>query len=300
LDLPKLLSRRTVLFDGANGTRMIAGAPDPASAPEILNITRPEVVEEIHRSYVEAGSDILTTNTFGANRMRLADAGLEDKVEEINRLGVLLAKKASGGKALIAGNIGPVGEPLAPFGDAGVEDAKDAFREQARILALEGVDLIIIETMYNLAEAEAALAAARGAFTGPVIVSMTFRSTFEGYFTLAGNSVEQAVARLADSGADVLGANCTLDAALMVGLIAEFAGLTDLPIIGEPCAGQPRASGSGLVYPQGPEDFAENIIRMVAQGADLVGGCCGTDESYIRAVRRRLEYQNPITEMLSE
>jgi 5-methyltetrahydrofolate--homocysteine methyltransferase len=283
-----LVKQRVVLFDGAMGTMLIARGLSRGVAPEKWNIERPEVVAEIHRAYFSGGSDVVQTNTFGGNRFKLRDKQLEDDLVRVNQAAVKLAREVCPPGKFIAGDVGPSGKLMAPFGPHDVREMEGVFEEQGRILVEAGVDLISIETMFSLEEALAALRGIRGITDLPIFVSLTFDLKPKGFFTLMGEAPEECVKALEESGADALGSNCQLGSREMVDLIRELRRWTNVPVIAQPNAGSPVVREGETVYEQSPEEFAHDILRIVDAGAHVVGGCCGTTPLFIQEARKRL------------
>ncbi len=283
-----LVRQRVVLFDGALGTMLIAQGLSTGVAPEKWNIERPEAVEEVHRAYFSAGSDVVQTNTFGGNRLKLRDKQLEGDLVRVNQTAVKLARDVCPPGKFVAGDIGPSGKLMAPFGPHSVGEMEAVFEEQGRILVEAGVDLISIETMFSLEEALAALRAIRRVTELPIFVSLTFDLKPKGFFTLMGEGPEECVKALEENGADVLGSNCQLGSREMVDLIKELRRCTNVPVIAQPNAGSPVVRGGEIVYEQSPEEFANDILRIVEAGANVVGGCCGSTPRFIQEARKRL------------
>jgi 5-methyltetrahydrofolate--homocysteine methyltransferase len=287
-ELHALLERRVLLLDGGMGSLLMAAGLERGRAPEWWNLEHPEWVEAAHRGYVEAGSDLVHTNTFGASPPKLHAAGLGGRCREVNAVAVTIARNACGPSTLVAGDMGPTGLLLAPVGQASIEEFADAFREQANALAGAGADLISIETMYDLREALAALGAARA--TGlPVLASMTFEARKRGFFTIMGDRLADSLAALAGAGADAVGCNCSVTSSVMVGMVVEARRSVSARLIAQPNAGQPRVTPGGTSYDASPEEFARDLTAMVAAGASLVGGCCGTNPEFIRGARAALD-----------
>jgi len=284
----ELVKQRIVLFDGAMGTMLIARGLSSGVAPEKWNIERPEVVEEIHQAYFSAGSDVVQTNTFGGNRFKLRDKQLEDDLVRINETAVRLAREVCPPGKFVAGDVGPSGKLMAPFGPYSVREMEAIFAEQGQILVDAGVNLISIETMFTLEEALAALRATRGITDLPIFVSLSFDLKPKGFFTLMGETPRACVKALEENGADVLGSNCQLGSREMVDLIHELRSWTTVPIIAQPNAGSPVVKGGETIYEQSPEEFAEDILRIVEAGANVIGGCCGTTPRFIQEARQRL------------
>jgi 5-methyltetrahydrofolate--homocysteine methyltransferase len=285
-----LAEERVVLFDGGMGSSLISLGLPEGECPESWNLTHSEVIKDIHRKYLEAGADVIQTNTFGASRLRLTSFGYENKVEDVNARAVEIAKKVCPEDKFVAGDIGPCGGFLEPMGKFSVKEFKGSFLEQAQALAPPkgGVDFFSIETMCDLREALAAIKAIKMVSNLPIFVSMTFDKKPKGYFTLIGNTISECATELQKAGADVIGANCTLGSAEMIGLAEELRKSTDLPIIIQPNAGKPELICRKLVYQQDSESFAEDIRRIVKAGANFVGGCCGTTPEFIREIHKRL------------
>ncbi|MGD1148215.1 MAG: homocysteine S-methyltransferase family protein [Thermoanaerobaculaceae bacterium] len=287
-DLRELALARVVLLDGGLGSMLIAAGLEAGRAPEWWNLDHPERIEALHRAYLEAGSDVVHTNTFGGNPLRLAAGGLPGRCREVNSAAVEIARRACGGTGLVAGDVGPTGHMLPPLGGATVEQLQRAFREQAEALAEAGVDLISIETMSDLREALAAVEAARA--TGLAVhASMTFERRRRGVFTIMGDPLVPSLTALADAGADAVGCNCSVTSAEMATMVREAAPLVRVPLSAQPNAGQPRVTLEGVVYDASPVTFARDIAAMVEAGAAMVGGCCGTTPEFIRQARATLD-----------
>jgi methionine synthase I (cobalamin-dependent) len=283
----ELVAERVVLLDGGLGSMLIAAGLEPGRSPDWWTLERPEEVGRVHRAYVEAGSEVVHANSFGASPPKLAAAGLPGRCREVNEAAVQLARLAVGSEALVAGDVGPTGLLLPPLGSATADQLAAAFCEQAQALAAAGVDLISIETMYDLREALLALAAA--AATGlPVIASMTFEARRRGFFTIMGDPLARSLAALAAAGADAVGCNCTVAPEVMVAMVREATGAVSVPVVAQPNAGQPRLTADGVSYTASPEEFASAAVEMVSSGARLVGGCCGTTPEFIRQVNAAL------------
>jgi 5-methyltetrahydrofolate--homocysteine methyltransferase len=285
LDLAK---NRAVLFDGGMGSTIVSLGLPEGKCPESWNLTHSETIAEIHRRNLEAGADAIETNTFGANRLRLASFGYKSQVEEINVRAVQIAKKVCPEDKFVAGDIGPCGVFLKPVGKFSVDELEESFSEQAKALASAQVDLFSIETMYDLREAVAAIRAVKAVSDLPVFASMTFDKKPKGYLTMMGNTVSECAAELEKAGADVIGANCTLGSDGMIELTEELRKATDLPIIIQPNAGKPKLNQGKPFYPQDSESFAGDMKLIAEAGANFVGGCCGTTHEFIREIRRRL------------
>ncbi|MGB5986949.1 MAG: homocysteine S-methyltransferase family protein [Desulfobacterales bacterium] len=277
-----------LLFDGAMGTMFIQKGLTGGQVSEYWTLEHPDAVTEIHRQYIEAGADVLTTNTFGGNAFKLARSGLAERIEEINRTAVALARAAAGKKGYVAGDLGSTGEMLAPVGTLKPQAAQAAFKEQAGYLAQAGADLIIVETMFDLAEALAAIQGAREACDVPIFATMTFQETPQGFVTIMGNEAEDSLSQLLAAGALAVGANCSLGSDAMLTMARQLRAKFDAPLIFQPNAGMPETEDDQIFYPEKAEGYAENLIRLKALGIEIIGGCCGTTPDYIRAIRDRL------------
>jgi len=284
--LKELLACAPVITDGALGTQFEARGLGTGECPDAWNLSHPDRVEEVARAYVEAGSDIILTNTFRANRLALAGYGLADKAEEINRAGVAVARHAAAGKARVFASLGPSGKLLV-MDEVSPEEMSAAFSEQARVLAASGADAIVIETMTDLAEAKLAVAAARAAGV-PVVACMVFNSGRDKDRTMMGNTPEQAAEELSATGADVIGANCGLGIAGYVPICQRLHAATDRPIWIKPNAGLPEIVEGRAVYRTTPEEFAAHVPALLQAGASFLGGCCGTAPEYIRATKEAI------------
>ena len=280
--LAELLARGPVLTDGAWGTQLQARGLGVGDFPDLWNLTHPERVAEVAQAYVDAGSQVILTNTFGANRIRLIEAGAGDRVVEINRAGAEISRRAAGTRAKVFASIGPTGKMLMT-GEVTEADLLAAFTEQATALAAGGADGLVVETMADLTEAQIAVRAAKS--TGlPVVGCMVFDSGKNKDRTMMGTTPEQAAAGLAEAGADVVGANCGQGIAGFLPICARFRAATKLPIWVKGNAGLPQMVDGKVHYATTPEEFAAFIPLLIEQGASFLGGCCGTSPSFIRAV----------------
>ncbi len=288
--LRELLTRKVVIFDGATGTMLQEAVPGH-TVPDLLNLERPEIVQELHRAYVDAGADVILTNTLGASSIKLEAAGVGGMGADINARAARLARQAAGDRALVAGDIGPTGRLVEPLGDLSFWEAYDAFRAQAEILAQGGVDFILIETMSDLKEAKAALLAAREATGLPVVITMTFD---EEYLSPTGTDPATAANVLASMGAFAVGANCSTGPRPMVEVIGRMAQVTSAAILAQPNAGLPELIDGRTVFNLDPSDFAGHMERFVAAGAGMIGGCCGTTPEHIRVLVERIGNTRPV------
>jgi len=296
----QLLENTTLLADGAMGTMLNAHGVSFEKCFDELNLINPAVVAEVHREYIDAGSQIILTNTFSANRYKLEKFGLQNQLAAINTAGVELARRvvaASFKEVFIAGDIGPLGVRLAPFGRVQVEDARAAFAEQVDALCAAGADLIIIETIADLYEAREAVLAAKGNCSKPVIISVTFTRDDR---TILGDDPAKVARVLAESGADVIGVNCSGGPAQLLRILHQMkqtvgGGSQTRPYFWvKPNAGWPEQVGGRIMYPADPEYFGDYALSFRAAGASIVGGCCGTTPRHIAAMRKALDSAPPL------
>jgi 5-methyltetrahydrofolate--homocysteine methyltransferase len=272
----------TVLADGATGTNYQRMGIEPGVAPEEWVFDAPEKVQELHRRFVDAGSQLVLTCTFGGSSLRLADEALHGRGREVNRQAVELARDAVGDGVLVAGSIGPSGHLADPLGPLTRALAVETFGEQARALAEGGVDLLVLETFFSLDEGLWAVEGIRGATDLPLVVSYSFD---QGTRTMMGLTPTQVVEAFAPLGVDAIGANCgksLADTDLIVDELLAAAG--DLPLWVKPNAGVPRIVGDEVVYDAGPDDLARHLASYVAKGVRVVGGCCGTTPEHVAAI----------------
>jgi len=274
-----------VITDGAWGTQLQAQGLGAGECPDIWNLTHPERVEKVARAYVEAGSQVILTNTFGATRVRLADHDAGDKTAAINKAGVEISKRAAAGRALVFASVGPTGKMLA-MGEITEEELRATFAEQVNALAAAGADAILLETFADLDETRAAISAAKD--TGlPVIASLVFDSGAQRDRTMMGATPEEAVAALTEAGVDVIGANCGRGIEGYLAIAKRLRAATTLPVWIKANAGLPEIVAGQTVYPAIPEFFADKAAEVVAAGANFIGGCCGTSPSFIAAIAKK-------------
>ncbi len=279
-----------VIADGAMGTMLFSAGLQFGDPPEAWNVSEPDLVRRIHRGYLEAGSQIVMTNTFGCNRLRLALHGLDTRVAELNQTAAVLLRAevvANGGEALVAGDIGPSGAIMAPTGTLDYDDAVDLFAEQAEALVAGGVDLIWIETMSDLNEIKAAIQGVRQASPGiALITTMTFDT--RGY-TMMGVTPEDAVTHLAAWGADAIGGNCGNGPDELTPVVAKMHAVApDVVLVAKSNAGMPELVDMQAVYRASPTLMANSAIEMRTAGARIVGGCCGSTPDHLRAMAASL------------
>jgi methionine synthase I (cobalamin-dependent) len=283
--IQQLIADGPVVTDGAWGTQLQARGLEAGECPDAWNLSHPDKVEEIARSYVQAGSRVILTNTFRANRIALADYGLAEKTGEINRTGASISRRAAG-LARVFASMGPSGKMLVS-GETTEEALRAAFREQAEALVEGGADALVLETMSDLVEAKLAIAAAQE--TGlPVVASMVFDTGQNKDRTMTGLTPEQAAEALTAAGADVIGANCGSGIAGYVSICRRLRASTDRPIWIKANAGLPQLAEGRAVYTMTPAEFARHAPALVEAGAGFIGGCCGTGPEFIQAVRRAI------------
>ena len=275
-----------LLLDGAMGTQLLKHGYQAGTCPEKWSLEHPDAVLAIQRAYVEAGSQILYAPTFGANSTCLEKYGIFNKVREYNLALVALCKEAAAGRALVAGDISSIGAMLYPLGDASFDDIFSVYREQAEALEEAGVDLFVIETMTNLAEARAALLAVKSVSKKPVFVSF---SCAENGRTMTGTDVCAALLVMEGMGADAFGLNCSTGPKEIAAQIRRLSPLSSVPLIAKPNAGLPETVDGKTVYTVQPDEFAFWIPALAEAGASIFGSCCGSDERTIAAIRKALE-----------
>lgn len=288
MNLLQKLKERTLIFDGATGTLLMEAGHASPEGPILLNLEKPDLVAGIHQQYYEAGSDVVVTNTFGGNPLKLGAAGLGQQFDALNREGVRLTRAACPDGKFVAGDMGPSGKMMEPLGDVTREDMQENYFRQADILIDAGVDLIAIETMYSLDEALAAVSGVRQAGEILLMVSMTFNQNPNGFFTMMGEDIARCAAALGAAGVDLIGANCTLNSSASVALTVQLRAATTKPILIQPNAGQPVTRKGATYYEQSPSEFAADAARIVDAGANMIGGCCGTTPAFIREVAAAL------------
>jgi methionine synthase I (cobalamin-dependent) len=283
--IEQLLGAGPVVTDGAWGTQLQQRGLDIGECPDAWNLTHAEKVAEVARAYVEAGSDVVLTNTFGATRFVLARHDLADKTAEINRAGVAISREAAAGQAKVFASMGPSGVMLM---QATPEELQAAFEEQARAMAEAGADAIVVETMSDPAEAVLAVAAVRS--TGlPVVACMVFDSGADHDRTMMGTTPEQAAEQLTEAGADCIGSNCGQGIDGFVSICRRLRSATDRPIWIKANAGLPQVTDGKTTYAETPAQFARRVPELVEAGASFIGGCCGTTPEFIQAIRKELQ-----------
>ncbi|SES88114.1 homocysteine S-methyltransferase family protein [Anaerobranca gottschalkii] len=283
--LQKLLERKILLFDGAMGTQL------NLQYPEEGNLEYPHLVKEVHQSYKDKGCDVIGTNTFGANRAKLAQRLALDKLVEINRQGVKLAKEIAGDQLLVAGIIGPTGKLLKPYGTLSFDEAKEIFAEQGKILIESGVDFILIETMSDILEMKAAVVGIKEIADIPIICTATFDQKGK---ILTGADAQTVATVLESLGVTAIGANCGVDIPSMIEVIKGMTEVTNLPLIAQPNGGLPKYINGKTEYLMDLDRFKIEVEGLLAAGVQGIGGCCGTDPHHIEILKKLTEKRKPI------
>jgi 5-methyltetrahydrofolate--homocysteine methyltransferase len=282
----RLQAGEVLLADGATGTVLMEAGLPPGTPPELWNVEFPEQILRLHQGYLEAGSEIILTNTFGGSRIKLARAGYAERAIEFNRAAAELARQAADRRALVAGDIGPTGELMAPLGQLVYEEAEDAFAEQAAALAKGGVDFFWVETMTDLEEAQAAIKGAQRAADLPVFCSLSFGPRGR---TMMGVSGTRAAEALWPLGLAAIGANCGEGLDVIGPVLQQMREVhPDAPLIAKPNAGLPKLVDGETVYDMAPADFARRIPEFIKLGAQVVGACCGSTPDHIAALAAEL------------
>lgn len=285
------VGKEVIIFDGGVGTYLYQKGIFINTCFDELNLINPDIVSEVHRDYVNAGADVIETNTFGANKYKLAPHGLETKVYEVNFHGAQLAKKVAGETTLVAGSVGPLGVQIEPLGKLSFDEAKDAFKEQIKGLMEGGVDLIIFETFSLVSELKQAIRALRELDADfPAIAQVTINDDGN---LLSGASLDSFVTDVSEYKLDAIGMNCSVGPKAMLDALEQLKQLTTLPISVQPNAGLPMNIGGRNIYMTSPEYIAEYAKRFIQTGAAIVGGCCGTNPDHIRAIRRAVKALQP-------
>ncbi|QGT99921.1 5-methyltetrahydrofolate--homocysteine methyltransferase [Candidatus Syntrophocurvum alkaliphilum] len=289
-DIQQLLKERILILDGAMGTMLQENGLEPGMCPELYGIENAQVLFEIHKQYVEAGSDIIQTNTFGGNRYKLDEFGLGERVVEINTEAVRIAKQSANNKAFVAASIGPTGKLLKPVGEVEFNDLYNVYKEQAIACEKAGADLISIETMTDIGEMRAALIAIRSNTSLPVLAHMTFE---DGERTMMGTDPVTALIILEALSPLAIGANCSGGAKELLPIISTMANYTSGYLSVEPNAGLPRLIDDKTIFPDSPEEMAEYAIRLSDAGANIIGGCCGSTPTHVKAMSNAVKGLSP-------
>jgi methionine synthase I (cobalamin-dependent)/5,10-methylenetetrahydrofolate reductase len=293
----EVLDERVLVCDGAMGTMLYAKGVFINKSFDALNVTQPDLVAEVHQEYVRAGADVIETNTFGANRIKLGSFGLGDRLHAINEQGARIARHAAREQAYVAGAIGPLGIRIEPWGKTGVDEAREYFREQAQALVDGGVDLFILETFRDLNEVSAAIDAVRSVCDLPIVAQMT---TEEDGNTLDGTPPERFTPELERRGATIIGVNCAVGPAPMLDTIERMAAVTKRRLSAQPNAGQPRDVEGRNIYLCSPEYMASYARRFIMHNVRVVGGCCGTTPEHIRQIKAAVRAMAPAVVRASE
>ncbi|MGE5396350.1 MAG: homocysteine S-methyltransferase family protein, partial [Chitinophagales bacterium] len=296
LNLEAELKNRILILDGAMGTMLQQRGLKPGECPEMFNLTHPEVLEDVHRAYVLAGADIIQTNTFGGNRLKLAEYGMAERVEEVTAKAVAAARRAAENRALVAVSVGPTGKLLYPTGSVYFDDLYEVYSEQTRAAEKAGADLISFETMTDIGELRAAVIAARDNTSLPILAHLTFEPDGR---TMMGTDPVTGALILESLGVMAVGANCSGGARQLLPLIARMANTTNLFISVEPNAGLPSLVDGVTVFPESPEEMAIYALELRDAGANIIGGCCGTTPDHIKAMAEALKGSVPIARTVS-
>lgn len=279
------INQRVLVLDGAMGTMLQERGLAPGASPEGMNLQQPQVVEAVHREYIAAGADIIVSNTFGGNRPKLANYGLEGQVREINRSGVEIARRVAGEETFVAASVGPTGRFLEPVGDAGFDEMVDIFSEQIAALAEAGADLITFETFLDIRELRAAIIAAKTVCDLPLLALLTFDDAGR---TVLGTPPEAAAVTLDALGVDVIGSNCGLGIDGIFEILERMRTVTNRPLIAQANAGLPELRDGVTVFPGTPEEMTAYHQRLIELGVRVIGGCCGTTPAHIEAMQQAL------------
>nr|WP_207669677.1 homocysteine S-methyltransferase family protein [Marinisporobacter balticus] len=288
VEFKKIIDNKFIFFDGAMGTMLQQAGLPIGDLPESYNILHPEIVYDIHKKYIDAGADIITTNTFGANTLKLKNSSYD--VEQIIRNAVSIAKKAACEK-LVALDIGPIGQLLEPIGTLSFDESYEVFKEQVTVGAASGADLILIETLSDLYEAKAAILAAKENCNLPVFCTLTFQQNGR---TLTGTDPLTMVHVLEGLGVDALGVNCSLGPKEIRPLVDKITNYASVPVMIQPNAGLPRSKNGETVFDLTPEEFSREIRTMAQSGVSIIGGCCGTNPDFIKATKAAFKSLSPV------
>jgi 5-methyltetrahydrofolate--homocysteine methyltransferase len=290
--MARVAAGELLISDGGTGTYLQAHGLEPGDSPELFNLTQPQLIRQIAADYFGAGSDMVETNTFGANRIILDKYGYGERVEEVNRIAAEHVRSQAPAGRYVLGSIGPSSKFMEPNGDVSEEEMFAVFAEQARGLAAGGIDAFCIETMIDPAEITVAIRAAKESTGLPVMATMALVKGPRGYFTVMGTTPTLAVEVLSDAGADVIGSNCGVDIDSMIEIITAMRAVTDKPILTHVNAGMPQIVDGKVVYPDSPERMGALMPKLVEAGANIVGGCCGSGPDHVRAFVKALRGSN--------
>ena len=285
--LERLKNGEVLVADGALGTMLFQRGLKPGECPELFNLTHPEILDEIASLYLQAGADIIQTNTFGGSPLKLSNYQLEARIKEINGTAVSIVKKVVDDKAYVSGSCGPSGEMLEPYGNIEEETMYNSFKEQISAMISVGIDLICIETMTDLQEIMLAVKAAKSvSLRTPVMATMTYDKVPKGFYTIMGVNIEKTVEGLTEAGADIIGSNCGHGIDDMIEIAKQFKTISSKPIVIQSNAGLPENKDNEIVYRESPSYFAEKTIELIEAGVSIIGGCCGTTPEHIGAIRK--------------
>ncbi len=276
-----------LIADGGLGSMLVNVGLDISGCPEEYNLTKPDILTDIAQQYLDAGADIIHTNTFGGSPAKLAQHNLQDKTEELCTAAVQIIKGVVQDKAYVSGSVGPSGKMLTPYGETEPEELHKSFLRQISAMIDAGIDALCIETMIDLRESEIAIKAARQlSQTIPIVATMTFNKTPRGFFTIIGNDIPTAINGMLEAGADIVGSNCGNGIEIMVEVAREFRKETNSPLIIQANAGLPTLVQGEVTYQESPSLFAEKATELLDLKVNIIGGCCGTTPEHIAAIKK--------------
>jgi len=288
--LERLATGERLVSDGGIGTLLMEAGLRVGECPEAMIFRDPDAVRAVAAAYAEAGADVVHTDTFGASPLKLEDAGLADRVSEINAAAVSLARDAAEERAYVSLSVGPSGRLLEPYGDTDEDTVFESFLRQMEPALDAGADLVTVETMIDVREAVLAVRAAKATSDSiTVVATLTFEPTPRGFHTIMGTSIQDAARELAAAGADIVGSNCGNGVDVMVQIARAFRAATGLPLLIQANAGTPEVDDGRVRYPETPEDFEAAAASLIDIGVSVIGGCCGTTPEHVRAIRRAVD-----------